>query len=196
MGFRRALSRRRAPVPLAGRAFPACQRGVPVGSILWANRVSSSVRLRFWPDGAGQALLCRSWRRVLRGGRVLGWFEAGACRTSRPGGNRLGLCRGWDGGRLPRAGRVGGHSRCGSLTVGEVSFGGVWPGSRVRYDEGGHSGRFRLWAERIPSGGGGFALAWLGPCGPEMRGRSGRPRHSAMFQGLAIRYPTRGSVKM
>ena len=39
---------------------------------------------------------------------------------------------------------VGGPSRCGSLTVREVSFGGVWPGSRIRYDEGGHSGCFRL----------------------------------------------------
>ena len=39
---------------------------------------------------------------------------------------------------------VGGPSRCGSLTIGEVSFGGAWPGSRIRYDEGGHSGRFRL----------------------------------------------------
>ena len=29
-------------------------------------------------------------------------------------------------------------------TVGEVSFGGAWPGSRIRRDEGGHSGRFRL----------------------------------------------------
>ena len=26
------------------------------------------------------------------------------------------------------AGRVGGHSCCGGLTVGEVSFGGAWPG--------------------------------------------------------------------
>ena len=43
-----------------------------------------------------------------------------------------------------RGGRVGGVGRCGSLTVGEVSFGGAWPGSRVRYDEGGHYGRFRL----------------------------------------------------
>ena len=42
------------------------------------------------------------------------------------------------------AGRVGGPSRCGGLTVREVSFGGVWPSSRVRYAEGGHSGRFRL----------------------------------------------------
>ena len=25
-----------------------------------------------------------------------------------------------------------------------MSFGGAWPGSRIRYDEGGHSGRFRL----------------------------------------------------
>ena len=33
------------------------------------KRVSSAVRLRFWPDVAGQALLCRSWRRVL-GDRV------------------------------------------------------------------------------------------------------------------------------
>ena len=74
----------------------------------------------------------------------LAWFEAGARRKSRPGGNRLGLCRGWDGGRLPRVGRVGGPSCCGSLTVGEVSFGWAWPSSRVRCDEGGHSGRFRL----------------------------------------------------
>ena len=73
-----------------------------------------------------------------------GWFEAGARRESLPGSNRLGRCRGWDGGRLPRVGRVGGPSSRGSLTVGEVSVGGVWPGSRIRYDEGGHSGRFRL----------------------------------------------------
>ena len=39
---------------------------------------------------------------------------------------------------------VGGAGRCWSLTVGEVSFGGVWPSSRILYDEGGHSGRFRL----------------------------------------------------
>ena len=113
------LSLRRARVLLAGRAFPACQWGVPVWSILWAKRVSSAVRLRFSPDGAGQTL-----GRVLRG-RVLGWFGTGARRESRPGGNRLGPCRGWDG-------------------VREVSFGGAWPGSRIRYDEGGHSGRFRL----------------------------------------------------
>ena len=96
------------------------------------------MRLRFSPDGAGQTLGC-----VLRG-RVLGWYGARARRKSLPGRNRLGPCWGWDGGRLPRAGRVGGPSRCGSLTVREVSFGGVWPSSRVRYDEGGRSGRFRL----------------------------------------------------
>ena len=39
-------------------------------------------------------------------------------------------------------------------------------------------------------------FAGPGPCGPEMRGRSGRPGCAAMFQGLAIRYPTCGSVKM
>ena len=60
------------------------------------------------------------------------------------GGFPAGPCCGWDGGRLPRAGRVGGASRCGSLTVREVSFGGAWPGSRIRYDEGGHAHRFRL----------------------------------------------------
>ena len=47
-------------------------------------------------------------------------------------------------GRLPRTDRFGGTSRCGSLTVRDVSFGGAWPGSRIRYDEGGHSRRFRL----------------------------------------------------
>ena len=47
-------------------------------------------------------------------------------------------------GRLPRADRFGGTSRCGSLTVRDVSFGGAWPCSRIRYDEGGHSRRFRL----------------------------------------------------
>ena len=35
------------------------------------KRVSSAVRLRFWPDVAGPALLGRSWRRVSRG-RVSG----------------------------------------------------------------------------------------------------------------------------
>ena len=44
-------------------------------------------------------------------------------------------------GRLPRTDRFGGTSRCGSLTVRDVSFGGAWPGSRIRYDEGGHSRR-------------------------------------------------------
>ena len=96
-----------APAFLAGRTFPACRWGMPVGSILWVKRVSSAVRLRFWPDVVGQALLCRSWRRVL-GDRVSGVVLGG------------------------------------SLTVREVSFGGAWPGSRIRCDEGGHSGRFRL----------------------------------------------------
>ena len=54
-------------------------------------------------SGGAPAFLARSWRRVLRD-RVLGWFEAGARRESRPGDNLLGLCRGWDGVRLPRAG--------------------------------------------------------------------------------------------
>ena len=126
------------PCPGAGALGGAYVSETPVGSILWVKRVSSAVRLRFSPDGAGQTL-----GRVLRS-RVLGWYGARARRKSRPGGNRLGASRGWDGGRLPRAGRVGGPSRCGSLTVREVSFGGVWPGSRIRYDEGGHSGRFRL----------------------------------------------------
>ena len=127
-------------VPAQGAGAPggACVSGVSAGSILWVKRVSSAVRPRFSPDGAGQTL-----GRVLRG-RVLGWYGARARRKSLPGGNRLGPCRGWDGGRLPRAGRVGGPSRCGSLTVREVSFGGAWPGSRVRYDEGGHPVRFRL----------------------------------------------------
>ena len=95
------------------------------------------------PRVSGRTLPGRRWRRVLRD-RVSGWFEAGARRESRPGGNRMGPCRGWDGGTLPRAGLVGGLSCRGSLTVGEVSSGGAWPGSRIRYDEGGHSGRFRL----------------------------------------------------
>ena len=131
------------PAPGAGVPGGAYVSGVPVGSILWVKRVSSSVRLRFWSDVAGQTLLCRSWRRVL-GGRVLGWFEAGARRESRPGGNRLVQCWGWYGGRLLRAVWVGGPSCCGSLAVGEVSFGGVSPGSGIRCDEGGHFGRFRL----------------------------------------------------
>ena len=91
MGFRPALSRRRAPALLAGCAFPECWRGVSAGSIFSVKRVSSAVRPRFSP----------ALGRVLRG-RVLGWYEAGARREPRPGGNRLGPSRGWDGGRLPQ----------------------------------------------------------------------------------------------
>ena len=125
------------PVPGAGSSGGACVSGVPAGSILWVKRVSSAVRLRFSPDAAGQTL-----GRVLRG-RVLGWYEARARRESPPGGNWLGPSRGWDGGRLPRA--AGWRTQLlRGLSVREVSFGGVWPGSRIRRDEGGHSGRFRL----------------------------------------------------
>ena len=94
MGCRHAF----VPAPGAGVPGGAYVSETPVGSILWANRVSSSVRLRFWPDAAGQTL-----GRVLRG-RVLGWYEAGARRESPPGGNRLGASWGWDGGTLLRAG--------------------------------------------------------------------------------------------
>ena len=47
------------PCPGAGALGGAYVSETPVGSILWANRVSSSVRLRFWPDGAGQKLAPR-----------------------------------------------------------------------------------------------------------------------------------------
>ncbi len=74
---------------------------------------------------------------------ILGWFEAGACRKCAGLGQPVGAMPGLGWSQAP-AGRVGGHSCCGGLTVGEVSFGGAWPGSRIRRDEGGHSGRFRL----------------------------------------------------
>ena len=57
--------------------------------------------------------------------------------------------------RWPRVGRA---SRCGSLTVRYVSFGGAWPGSWIGHDEGGHSRRFRLGlvqSRRDDDGGGG-----------------------------------------
>ena len=102
------------------------------------RRVSSAVRLRFWPDVAGQKLAPRFEGPVIWGG-----FRR------EPAGNRGLGTTGWGHAGVgmeecSAGGRVRGASRCGSLTVGEVSSGGAWPGSRVRYDEGGHSGRFRL----------------------------------------------------
>ena len=84
------------------------------------------------------------WPRAATMGRALGL--AIACGT--PGVPQRRSRRGWGApqqvthrGRLPRTDRFGGTSRCGSLTVRDVSFGGAWPGSRIRYDEGGHSRR-------------------------------------------------------
>ena len=150
------------------------------------RRVSEAVRLLFWSDVARQTLalgfeglgIWGGLRREPAGNRGLGVTGWGYAAVGMEEGSR---------------GRPGWRTQpLRSLTVREVSFGGVWPGSRVRYDEGGHSVRFRLWAEGIPSGGGGFALAGLGPCGPEMRGRSGKPGHSAMFQGLGHPVPHPG----
>ena len=60
--------------------------GMPVsGQTLLAGRCWAEAGAAFWGTG------------------YLGWFEAGARRESRPGGNRLGASRGWDGGRLPQA---------------------------------------------------------------------------------------------
>ena len=83
-------------------------------------------------------------------------------------GQPVGAIPGWDGRRLPRAGRVGVVGRPRSLTVREVSFGGVWPSSRVRYDEGGHSGRFRL---------GGLGLV------QSRHEVSALPRHEGCYEG-------------
>ena len=79
--------------------------------------------------GVGAIVLCSS---VSICGDSSTWREA---RWATPG-------LGWE--RLPRTDLFGGTSRCGSLTVRDVSFGGAWPGSRIGHDEGGHSLRFRL----------------------------------------------------
>ena len=109
-----------------------------MGSILWVRRVSSAVRLRFWPDVAGQKLAPR-----FEGpGTGVVWDRSppGIAAWGQPVGAMPGL--GW---RREGSRRWPGEAtRCGSLTGREVSFGGAWPGSRVRYDEGDHSGRFRL----------------------------------------------------
>ena len=131
--------------PGAGLGFP--WRGVRFrsagGSILWVKKgrrgACASGRTlrarRCGPDAAPCFEGSGIWgglRREPAGNRGLGatgWGYAGV---------------GMEEGRLPRSGRVGGVGRCGSLAVRDVSFGGAWPGSRVRYDEGGRSGRFRL----------------------------------------------------
>ena len=181
MGFRRALSRRRRS--WRGVRFRDAGGEHLVGESGEFGGAPALLAGRCWPD-AGTCFE----------GRGTGWYEAGARRESPPGGNWLGPSRGWDGGRLPRA--AGWRTQLlRGLSVREVSFGGVWPSSRIRYDEGGRSGRFRL--GRLGRSGLGRSRRDEGRCdGPFVDGRQDagpdfRPVDVVMVRRRVLPQPSR-----